>query len=102
MTTATVTILATATTETLPTSTPRWPAPASRAHLPRRHGAGEEVPAEVHTAAPGPVPTLPRAHEALCAELADDASTLETVGAEGYVLLRRRGRRLRRGARYTA
>ncbi len=100
--TATVTILATATTETLPTSTPAM----ARARFERTyrgaHGAGEEVPAEVHTAALWAGPDAAEAHEALCAELADEASTLETVGDEGYVLLRGAGDGCDVWARYTA
>ena len=66
------------------------------------HGAGEEVPAEVHTAALWAGPDAAEAHEALCAELAEDASTLETVGDEGYVLLRGAGDGCDVWARYTA
>ena len=101
MTTATVTILATATTETMPTSTPAM----ARARFERTyrgaHGAGEEVPAEVHTAALWAGPDAAEAHGALCAELADDASTLETVSDEGYVLLRGAGDGCDVWARYT-
>lgn len=41
------------------------------------------------------------AHEALCVELADAASTLDAVGAEGYVLLRGQGDGCDVWARYT-
>lgn len=99
--TATVTILATAATETLPTSTPAM----ARARFERTyrgaHGAGEEVPAEVHTAPLWAGPDSAEAHEALCAELADEASTLESVGDEGYVLLRGAGDGCDVWARYT-
>lgn len=93
MTTATVTILATATTETLPTSTPAM----ARARFERTyrgaHGAGEEVPAEVHTAALWAGPDAAEAHEALCAELLDEASTLDAMpaGETCYVLLAGQG-----------
>ena len=87
MSTTTITLLATATTEALPLSTPAM----ARARFERAyrgaHGAGEEVPAEVHTAALWAGPDAAGAHEALCVELADEAGTLETVGDEGYVLL---------------
>jgi len=100
-TTVTVTLLATDTTETLLFSTPAM----ARARFERTyrgaHGAGEEVPAEVHTAALWAGPDAAAAHEALCAELSDDASTLETVGDEGYVLLRGAGDGCDVWARYT-
>ena len=103
MTTTTITILATATTttETLPLSTPAM----GRARFERTyrgaHGAGEEVPAEVHTAPMWAGPDAAEAHDALCSELAEDASTLETVGDEGYVLLRGAGDGCDVWARYT-
>ena len=100
--TITITILATATTETLPLSTPAM----GRARFERTyrgaHGAGEEVPAEVHTAPMWAGPDAAEAHEALCAELVEDASTLESVGDEGYVLLRGAGDGCDVWARYTA
>lgn len=102
MSTIAITILATATVETLPTSTPAM----ARARFERTyrgaHGAGEEVPAEVHTAALWAGPDAAAAHEALCADLLDDASTLESVGDEGYVLLRDAGDGCDVWARYTA
>ncbi len=101
MTTTTITLLATDTTETLPLATPAM----ARARFERtyrsHHGAGEEVPAEVHTAPMWAGPDAAEAHEALCSELAEDASTLETVGAEGYVLLVGAGDGCDVWARYT-
>ena len=101
MQTTTITLLATDTTETLPLSTPAM----ARARFDRTyrgaHGAGEEVPAEVHTAPMWAGPNAAEAHEALCSELAEDASTLETVGAEGYVLLAGAGDGCDVWARYT-
>ena len=102
MTTTTITLLATATTETLPASTPAM----ARARFERTyllaHGAGEEVPAEVHTAPMWAGPDAAEAHEALCSELAEDASTLDAVGDEGYVLLAGQGDGCDVWARYTA
>lgn len=98
----TITILATDTTETLPASTPAM----ARARFERTyrgaHGAGEEVPAEIHTAPLWAGPDAAEAHEALCAELADDASTLDAVGSEGYVLLAGQGDGCDVWARYRA
>lgn len=98
----TITILATDTTETLPASTPAM----GRARFGRTyraaHGAGEDVPAEVHTAPLWAGPDAAEAHEALCSELAEDAGTLETVGDEGYVLLRGAGDGCDVWARYVA
>lgn len=102
MNTTTITLLATDTTETLSLTTPAM----GRARFERTyrgaHGAGEEVPAEVHTAALWAGPDAAEAHEALCAELVEDASTLETVGDEGYVLLRGAGDGCDVWARYHA
>lgn len=107
MSTTTITLLATATaafipaTDAIPATTPAM----GRARFERtyrsHHGAGEEVPAEVHTAPMWAGPDAAEAHEALCAELADDASTLETVGDEGYVLLHGAGDGCDVWARYT-
>ncbi len=101
MTTTTITLLATATAETLPLTTPAM----ARARFERTYrshrGAGEEVPAEVHTAPLWAGPDAAEAHEALCVELAEDASTLETVGTEGYVLLAGAGDGCDVWARYT-
>ena len=93
MSTTTITLLATATTETLPITTPAM----ARARFERtyrsHHGAGEEVPAEVHTAPMWAGPDAAEAHEALCAELVEDASTLDAMpaGETCYVLLAGQG-----------
>ena len=100
--TITIRLAATDTTETLPATTPAM----GRARFDRAyraaHGAGEEVPAEVHTAPLWAGPDAAEAHEGLCAELADDASTLDSVGAEGYVLLVGQGDGCDVWARYLA
>ena len=46
-------------------------------------------------------PDAAEAHDALCSELAEDASTLETVGDEGYVLLMAAPATAATWARYT-
>ena len=101
-TTVTVTIRTTNTPESLLFSTPAM----ARARFERTyrgaHGAGAEVPAEVHTAALWAGPDAAEAHEALCAELVENASTLESVGDEGYVLLVGAGDGCDVWARYTA
>lgn len=87
MSTITIRILATDTTETLPVSTPAMGrARFERAYRSHR-GTGVGVPAEVHTAALWAGPADAAAHERFLDEVGDDASTLETAGAEGYVLL---------------
>lgn len=90
-TTTTITLLATDTTETLPLGTPAMRAGRFNRLYTATHGPG--VPAEVHTAALWAGPDAAEAHEALCAELADEASTLDAMPAEEicYVLLAGQG-----------
>lgn len=95
MTTTTITLLATATTETLPTSTPamrngRFERLYRSYHAPI---GSIEAPAEVHTAPMWAGPDGAEAHEALCAELIEDASTLDAMpaGETCYVLLAGQG-----------
>lgn len=99
MTTITIRLAATDTTETLASDTPALGL-ARFARL-YREAHGDAAPAEVHTAALWAGVDAAEAHEALCAELADDASTLVAVGAEGYVLLRGQGDGCDVWARYT-
>jgi hypothetical protein len=97
----TIRLAATDTTETLSDNTPAL----SRARFERLYRAahGPEVPAEVSTAplwAGGGADGI-ASHVALCDELDDDASTLDAVGSEGYVLLAGQGDGCDVWARYT-
>lgn len=87
------TIITTGTVETLAPETAAI-RPARFATLYRRHhGAGEEVPAEVHTAAMWAGADSAEAHEALVAELAENVSRLDSMpeGEDCYVLLAGQG-----------
>lgn len=66
-----------------------------------REAHGEDAPAEVHTAPMWAGPDAAEAHEALCAELTDDARTLDQMHSGGYVLLRGAGDGCDVWARYT-
>ena len=89
--TITIRLAATDTTETLAASTPAL----GLARFGRLYRAahGEDAPAEVHTAPMWAGVDAAEAHEALCAELVEDASTLDAMpaGETCYVLLAGQG-----------
>jgi len=93
--TATVTLLATDTTETLPSTTPAMRAGRFERLYRSYHApiGSIEAPAEVHTAPMWAGPDGAESHEALCVELADEASTLDAMpaGETCYVLLAGQG-----------
>lgn len=91
MSTITVRLLATGTIETLPDTTPALGVHRFSKMYRDTYGAGEEVPAEVHTDPMWAGPEVAGLQEEFVDELEENASTLETVGAEGYVLLRDAG-----------
>jgi len=85
-----ITFPVTETTETLPAVTPA----VSRtrfASLWARHLGADEVPAELHTSALWAGVDGVDALKALAADLREDASDLDAVGASGYVLLAGQG-----------
>lgn len=95
MNTTTITVTILATTETLPATTPamrsgRFDRLFRAYHAPI---GSIEAPAEVHTAPLWAGPDGAEAHEALCAELLDEASTLDAMpaGETCYVLLAGQG-----------
>lgn len=98
-TTRTIALVTTEASETLDAATPALP--VARFARMYRDAHGDAAPTEVHTAPMWAGPDAAEAHEALCVELADAASTLDAVGAEGYVLLRGQGDGCDVWARYT-
>lgn len=99
MSTRTIALVTTETTETLPANTPALS--VARFAREYRDAHGEAAPTEVHTAPMWAGPDSAEAHELLCMVLAADASTLEAVGSDGYVLLRGAGDGCDVWARYT-
>lgn len=90
MSTATVRLLATNTTEAIDATTPALSAPHFSRMYRDAHGQSAEVPAEVHTDPMWAGPDAAEAHETLCRDLTEAATVAGNLDG-GYVLLAGQG-----------